>query len=148
MTGAGKSYSTTSSGDLVLQNDLWSLANLARISGAKPLDEAISRDAIYRVQAYQSAKQKEINALGEAIKTTVVAGQVPSVEEVNSFAERYTHLGGDQKNFSKFMIRAQMSANTSVANKIADNVNNPFSQYMQKMMGGYDLRDFNNGLVN
>ena len=144
-TDAGKSYSTTTKGNIVMQNDLWSIANMGRLLGGKPLDEAVARDALFRVNAYSSAKSKEINMLGQAIKTATAGGVTPSPQEINAFAEQYAHLGGDQKNFSKFFIRTSMAANTSVANKLADNLNNPFSQYMQKIMGGYDLQDFNNG---
>lgn len=137
----GMSYSTTNKGDMVMQNDLFSLANLTRLVGGKPLDEAIARDAVYRVQGYQSARTAEINKLGEAVKSTIIGGGVPTSEQINSFAKSYAEAGGKQENFSGWMHRLILNTNKSQANAISGNLKNPYSQYMQSIMGGYKLED-------
>lgn len=137
----GKSYSTSTKGDIVMQNDLFSLANLARLVGGRPLDEAIARDAVFRVQSYQSATNRKLNQLGEAVKTTIQAGGTPSQEQIEQFMEQYVAAGGKQKNFSAWMHRLIMNTNKSQANVIADKLSSPHSQYMQTIMGGYRLED-------
>lgn len=135
---------TNNQGNLVAASDLVSLANLGRLAGARPLDEAVMRDAMYRVSVYKEARNSQINTLGDAIKTKVQKGEIPSLEETNKFASEYAARGGNLQDFGKFYTKQIMSANTSVANTLIRNNKSPFSQYMQKIMGGYEIGDFNN----
>lgn len=144
VTPAGKSFSTTSKGDIVMQNDLMSLANLGRVLGGKPLDEAIARDAVFRLQAYQSQNNDEIQKLGSAVKTTLIAGGHPTQNQIDGFASDYVKAGGKQAQFSAFMHRSAINANASQANTLAQKLSSPFSSQMQKIMGGYELADFRN----
>lgn len=137
----GRSYSTTTKGDIVMQNDLFSIANLARLVGGKPLDEAVARDAVFRVQTYQTARSAEINKLGEAVKTTIISGGTPTVEQLEKFAQEYAEAGGKQENFGKWMNRLIVSTKESTVNEIVTNLKNPHTQYMQSIMGGYRLDD-------
>lgn len=140
----GKSYSTTTKGQLVMSNDLLSLANLSRLLGAKPLDEAVARDAMYRTKVYSADRQNQINTIGAAIKGKIMQGSVPTSDDMNNFLSEYVRAGGTQQNFNKFYGRLVTEAKTSQVNKMSDNLKNPFSQYMQKIMGGYDLEDMRN----
>lgn len=146
-TPGGKSFSTTTKGDIVMQNDLMSLANLARMAGGKPLDEAVARDAIFRIQAYQSDTSKQLQKLGESVKSTLIAGGQPTQEQVDGFSGEYMKAGGKQENFSKFIHNASLNANASQANTLAEKLASPYSQQMQKIMGGYELADFKNDPV-
>ena len=124
-----------------MQNDLFSLANLGRLVGGKPLDEAIARDAVYRTQAYQASRKADIDKLGEAVKTTVIAGGVPSAEQIDGFMEEYVKAGGKQQQFSKWMHRLMINTKQSTVNEMMTNMKNPHSQYLQSIMGGYRLDD-------
>ena len=140
----GQSYSTSNKGDIIASNDLMSLANFARLAGAKPLDEAVAIDNAFRMSAYgleDSAKRTE---LGEAIKTKVIANQTPSIEEINDFATKYAAAGGQSQDFNKWYVGLFKEANSSQVNKIAANLKNPTAQNMQRIMGGYSLKDFSN----
>lgn len=147
VTPSGKSFSTTTKGDIVMQNDLMSIANLSRLAGGKPLDEAIARDALFRIQSYQSSTSKQLQNLGGAVKSTLIAGGNPTQDQVDQFSGEYMKAGGKQENFSKFMHQSMLSANTSQANTIAEKLKSPYSQQMQKIMGGYELGDFKNDPV-
>ena len=140
----GRSYSTTNSGNIIASNDFLSLANLIRIAGAKPLDEAIMVDRIYNVEAYAAKNASNIRNLGETIKTTVIGNQVPSQEQVDKFSEAYARIGGRQDHFAQFMMQQYKNANNSQANQIADKLKSPMSQGMQSVMGGMRARDFSN----
>lgn len=141
----GKVFSTDNAGNITMQNDLFSVMTAARILGAKPLDEAVALDAYHRVTVYDAADRKKMNLIGESIKVTVAGGNVPSREEITKFASEFAAAGGKQEQFNKFFTRQVLSANKSKVNQMIDNANTPGSQYMQRIMGGYSLSDFNNG---
>lgn len=138
----GRSYSTSSRGNVISSNDVLSLANLGRLVGGKPLDEAIALDAAFRFKAYGLVDARKRQELGEAIKSTVIAGKQPSTEQIESFIDQYVKLGGKQENFNKWFLQLYKTANLSQSNKIQNDLNNKFSQSMQKIMGGAELRDF------
>jgi predicted XRE-type DNA-binding protein len=136
------SYSTSNQGNVIAANDLLSLTNLARVVGGKPLDEAIALDATYRFKAYGLVDSKRRQVLGNAIKTTMIAGGDPSQEQVEDFAESYAKMGGRQDEFNKWFGQLYKTANLSQANKIQQSLRSPFTQSMQRIMGGKELRDF------
>jgi hypothetical protein len=138
MRGAddGVSYSTTGKGNIISANDFNSLANLARISGAKPFDEAVTQDAVYRIQAYQAVDRAKKEKLGLAVKSVVAEGGVPSREQLEDFMAGYVKLGGKQEEFNKWYVGQLRAATTPQANKIIENSKSPYATYMQTIMGG------------
>jgi len=136
------SFSTSKRGNVVAANDLLSLANLARISGGKPLDEAIALDATYRFQTYGLKDARKRHILGAAIKSTVLAGNNPTGEQINNFATDYAAAGGRQEEFAGWFTQLYKEANSSQANEILRNLNSPYNQAMQEIMGGEPIRDF------
>lgn len=140
----GRSYSTSTKGNIVASNDFLSLANFIRIAGAKPLDEAIATDRMFNLEVYAAKDTSRRQTLGESIKTTMMAGQKPTEQQVDNFAYLYAKAGGKQEKFNQFMVQQYKAANTSQVNALADNLKKPFAQSMQLMMGGDKLRDFAN----
>lgn len=138
----GQTYSTSNKGNVIASNDLLSLANLGRLAGGKPMDEAIAIDATFRLNAYTLRDNKKRQALGESIKSTLIAGKEPSTEQMDSFAQGYAETGGKQEQFNQWMVQLYKTANTSQANKIQEGLGSRFSQDMQEIMGGYRLKDF------
>jgi hypothetical protein len=137
-----QSYSTSNRGNVIASNDFFSLVNLGRIAGGKPLDEAIAIDASFRFKSYGLGDMRKRQNLGEAVRTTLIAGKEPSMEQIDNFAEQYVATGGKQEQFNSWFLQQYKTANLSQANKLAQDLNSPFSQSMQKIMGGYELRDF------
>lgn len=138
-----QAFSTTSKGSIIGANDLFSLTTLARISGGRPLDEAIANDAVFRIKAYSAAKTQEINTLGAALKSKIQSGSFTQ-DDVNAFTSEYVKRGGKQEQFSRFMMKQMKTANVSTANQLADNLKNPINQNMQAVMGGMHLQDLAN----
>lgn len=136
------SYSTSKRGNVIAVNDLMSLNNLARVVGGKPLDEAIALDALYRFKAYGLRDAKKRQLLGESIKSTMLAGQNPSTEQIEGFVQQYVETGGRQEEFNQWFGQLYTTANLSQTSKLQNDLNSPFSQSMQKLMGGKELRDF------
>lgn len=131
-------YSTSKKGNIVGSNDLMSLMTLGRLLGGKPLDEAITQDAAFRVTAYSTAQANKVAALGEVVKGTMIAGNSPSQEQIDSFMEQYVAAGGKQSGFNKFMLRQLKNANKSQAEQVREALTKPYSQTLQQIMGGYD----------
>lgn len=140
-THEGQVFSTTSKGSIAGANDLAHWSSLIRLAGAKPLDEAIANDSAFRISTYQAADNRNKDVLAQALKTTVVGGGQPSLEQVNSFAKQYAELGGRGAQFNKWMMKTMMDANTPQANKIMEALRNPYSQKMQSIMGGVEVQD-------
>lgn len=136
------SYSTSKRGNVIASNDLLALANLGRMVGGKPLDEAIAIDATYRFKAYGLADAKKRQVLGQAIKTNMIAGQDPTQDQIEQFALDYAKVGGRQEEFNKWFGQLYKTANLSQANEIQQSLRSPFTQSMQRIMGGRELRDF------
>jgi len=136
------SYSTSKKGNVIAANDLLSVANLARMVGGKPLDEAVAIDATYRFKAYGLADAKKRAVIGQAIKTTLIAGKETSQDQIDDFAEQYAAAGGKSEQFNGWFTQLYKTANMSQANKIKEQLGGQFSQSMQKIMGGQELRDF------
>ena len=140
LTNDGVSFSASSQGNIISANDLYSWANLARLSGAKPFDEAISQDAIYRLMAYQAKDTALRSSLGEAIRSVVTGGGSPTSEQLAEFQEAYARAGGKQEEFSKWYTQQLRAATTSQANKLIQSSKGADSEYMQNIMGGRMLK--------
>ncbi len=138
----GRSYSTSKQGNVIASNDLLTLANLTRIVGGKPFDEAIALDASFRFKTYGLTDARKRRRLGETMKTTMIAGEKPTSEQIQKFAEEYVAAGGKQEQFNQWFIQQYKTANLSQTNKISQDLNHPFSQSMQRLMGGNEMRDF------
>lgn len=134
----GTAFSTSSKGTILGSNDLLSLATISRLAGGRPLDEAIVNDATYRTSVYAAVDTEKKKFLAETIKTQVIAGGETTSEEYTNFAGRYAELGGDSTRFNKYMMNQIMSANKPQAEKIIEQLKSPYSQNMQRIMGGKD----------
>ena len=132
----GVSYSTSGKGNVVSANDFYSLANFARLSGAKPFDEAVTQDAVYRIQSYQSKDKALRDSLGKAVKSVIASGGEPSEEQLTKFMDGYVRSGGKQEEFNRWYVSQVKTMNTPQANKIAEKMNSPYATYMQSVMGG------------
>jgi hypothetical protein len=131
----GQVMATSKKGNISGANDLLHLSTLARLAGGKPLQEAITNDAVYRVSAYEAADSERRKEITEAIKTTLIKGESPSSEQMNGFIEAYVAAGGKQKGFNQEIMNLYKAANTTQAEKIMKDMKSPYSQYMQQIMG-------------
>jgi len=137
----GDVYSTSTRGNILGANDLFSLASVTRLVGGKPFDESIVNDAVYRINAYQAVDRGRKLALNEAVKSTLIGGGTPSQDDIENFAAKYAALGGKQRQFNQWMMEQYKNANTSQANQIAEHLKSPFAQKMQTIMGGTPMND-------
>jgi len=132
----GQVYSTTSKGTILASNDLMSWATATRLAGGRPLDEAITNDGVYRIHAYQQFDRAKMQTLAGAIKSASIMGNKPDEDSVVQFAKHYAASGGKQVNFNKYMMNEMKAANTAESQRIVSQLQNPFAQKMQVLMGG------------
>lgn len=125
-------------------NDIISGANVGRLLGARPLDEAITMDAMYRKAMYDAKDSTRIEALGSATKTYLYGqGQMPE-NSVQDFATKYAAAGGYIPRFGQEMMKWTQDANVSKANEIFRQLQKPGNQQMMMIMGGQKLPDYTN----
>lgn len=136
-------YATTSKGSLIsAANDFSVIATAGRIAGAKPMDESLALNSLFRVNAYKAADQARIENLGEVVKTKLRNGKVPTDEELQDFQRKYAEAGGRVENYARTLQKWSRDANVSVVNQMVQKHRSSYSQRMQEIMGGTTLPDF------
>ena len=130
------------------QHDVLSWATAVRLLGAKPIDEAISMEAYQRQLQYRAAMREKTAAIGEALRSHAIGtGEIPP-DTIDKFAEAYTRVGGDIKDFRAAYLRALRDATVPRAQVLAEQMrNSPAAQNYQWALGadGKDLHQFLNG---
>lgn len=148
---------TTGKGSLIsASNDLETTSMLARIPdrminfggvgrlmGARPMDEAVALNNLYRNKSYDALDRAKIDALGQTVKTKLYGNKTPTDEELGDFMEKYQQSGGRIENFSSSMQRWMKDANTSVVNQMAQKLGSSSGKKLQSLMGGEMLKDYN-----
>lgn len=129
-------YSTSNTGNLIASNDLMSMASLARIAGAKPLDEAKVSDWAFRDMAYKAIDKTRRDKLGEVMRSKLMSGEEFDDTTRDEFLHRYVRAGGKQEGFNGFMSGIFTSATVPQANKLAAIMSDYNAQTMQRMLGG------------
>jgi hypothetical protein len=148
--------STTSKGSLIsaaneMQNASWlgalaertfSVEGVSRLMGARPMDEAVALNAIYRQKTYAAMDRARIERLGEIVKTKLRGDEVPTDEELEDFMLRYTRSGGRVENFNRAMQQWSRDASVSVVNQMAAKMGTPYAEKLRSIMGGEMLEDY------
>ena len=134
----GKVTSTQANGTILGSNDLASWATMTRLAGAKPIDEAITSNAYFRVQGYMAADREKRQRLGTAVKLNLQGGGVLDGNAINDFAQKYMEKGGRQKGFNAWFMEQYKNTDRPRAQALADKLGDSYGKYMQSMMGGRD----------
>lgn len=141
-------YSTAPNGNLVSKvaglSDLSSIADFSRILGAKPLDEAVRMDAMYRNNAMKVLDTARLNELGTQAKVALRGQGNFDQDTIKGFMSSYVASGGTQDNFNSWFLNQVKGANTAEANKAMNNFHSPRFQTLQTEMGGVPIPDFHN----
>lgn len=115
---------------------------VSRLMGARPMDEAVALNQLYRNKTYEAIDRARIERLGQVVKTKLYNNEVPDQEELEDFMLRYARAGGDIKNFSQAMQRWMRDANVSTINQTASRLGDPYAQTLQTIMGGERISDY------
>lgn len=140
-------YSTTANNKLAINlNDEkmhnennwlpFNVANFMRISGAKPIDEAVMLDTVYRWNGYMLADREKKEELGRAVGSQLLGNGQLNPADVNSFMESYVKAGGTQKGFSAFVKGQAANANIMSTDRLLKQLkNDDQSRQLQYMLG-------------
>lgn len=149
-------YVSTAKGDLVSAvrpqmgdntaglSDVISIANFTRLAGARPLDEAITMDMLYRSTLYAAKDTSRIERLGAAVKEGLVGNAPLDTTALDGFLKSYAEAGGQIQRFGQEMMRWTQEANVAKANNIFRELEKPMARQMMIEMGGQPLPDFRN----
>jgi hypothetical protein len=136
-------YATTSKGSLISSaNEFDAVVNATRALGAKPMDESVAMNTLYRLNAYKAADLDRLSALGEAVKTKLRKNQMPDEEDMQKFMKQYASAGGNLQNYSAALMRWSRDANMSVVNQMKTFHNSQYAQRLSEIMGGTTLDDY------
>lgn len=133
-----KVTSTQANGTILGSNDLFSWSTLVRVAGAKPMDDAISSNAYFRVQTYAAADREKRQKLATQLKLSLQDDGTVEPDKIGEFAQRYVELGGKQSGFNQFFMEQYKNTDVTRAQQMAQALNSPYSRYMQDIMGGRD----------
>ena len=137
-------FSTQANGSISGSNDLFSLASLTRIAGAKPIDEAIITNSYFRINAYAQKDRERREALGTQLKGQLLGGQEISNEGLEQFAEKYVSMGGSATGFNQWWMSQYKNVNLTQAQQMVSKLDNPYARRMMEVMGGRNsLNDIN-----
>lgn len=140
-----KGTSTTNGGDLIsAAQDMNAIATAARLIGAKPLDESIGLNTLYRSKAYQAMDRDKIEGLGLVVKQKIRSGEEITAEDWQDLMGKYAARGGRIEGFAQAVQRWNKQANTSVINLAARHAQTPAGQRMVLLMGGTPIEDLTN----
>lgn len=134
----GQVTSTQANGTILGSNDLVSWSTLVRLAGAKPIDEAITSNAYFRIQSYMAADRSKRESLGTAVKLGLQGGGTFTGEEIGEFAQQYLEKGGKQTGFNSWMMTQYKNTDRSLAEALARQLNSSYARSMQEAMGGRD----------
>jgi len=132
--------STTSKGALIsASSDMELIGTASRILGAKPMDEAIALNNMYRLKAYQASDRDRMTALGEVVKTKLTKGGTPTEEEMLEFMGNYAKIGGRVENFNATLQSWMKDSNISTVEKMRASFRTTTGQRLNEIMGGVGL---------
>lgn len=140
-------YTTTGQGNISYASpveygmDMATLTHMARLGGAKPLQEAVINDQMYKLDTYAAADLAKRKELGKHLKTVMGKGGEVDPEILGEAMTKYSEYGGKQKNFARWMGELYRGANEAQANSIASSLKNPYAQRLQIYMGGEERPD-------
>lgn len=124
--------------------EIVSVANFSRLAGARPLDEAINMDMLYRSTLYKAKDTSRMERLGEAVKETLAGNRELPPERMDRFIHEYTNAGGEIAHFGQQIMRWSQDANVAKANEIFRHLQKPMARTQMEQMGGVPLPDFQN----
>jgi hypothetical protein len=138
-------HSTTSKGNLIASASDWdSMSTAARLIGAKPMDESIALNTMYRSRAYQAMDKERIDELGLNVKNKMRGNEPLTAEDFIDFQGKYAASGGRIQGYSQAIQRWNKAANTSIVNEVMRHSQTAAGQRMNEVLGGDPLQDYRN----
>ena len=139
---AGATY--TSDGKMIAPVDeqltTLSISNTVRLMGAKPLDDAITADALFRTRAFDAADKEKRDSIAEAVRLEAADGTIDP-EKIPEFAAAYAKTGGNPEAFRRFLIGKLKDQEQTIVEQSAARMREPIFQNFSAIIGA-DEPDF------
>lgn len=134
---AGGTYSNK--GELIAANPegetLFQLSNALRLAGAKPLEEAIQSDALFRTRAFNAADKERRDELARAVRLESADGTIDP-DKIPAFAAAYAKTGGSPQHFRAFLIDKLKSQQQGIVERSSAKLREPIAQNYMSIIGG------------
>lgn len=134
----GLGWKTTKSGALV--DDLNASSNsvvaniFIRAAGAKPLDQAIRDDWIYRQRQHKQDNSQLIGEMKKALQLSTATGEGISNDAFEKFVERYRKAGGSPQNFRAAATAIRNAAKNADGRRFANTIRrSPAARALQQL---------------
>lgn len=139
-------YSTTAKGGLEvdLVDAKWNTWNTARMLGARPLDEAVTLDTVYRYQQYQAVDRADREKLAVVLKANKIAGKDLNESLVADLSRHYANAGGSIENYNKWMVSTYANAGLDSGERLRKTLNNKGYQKQAQYILGRQIEDTEN----
>lgn len=126
----------TQAGNVVapVSQDLWGWNTFAHALGARTMNEAIVRDALFRNDSYKMLQQEKLESLGKSVKTAMRGNEI-NQEIMTDFAEGYFKAKGNLNNFNKWMQQQVVNASPLAIEKLYKGTQSPKYQQLMERMG-------------
>lgn len=120
----------------------FSLEGVTRMMGARPMDEAVALNAMYRNKSFEAMDRARIERLGTIVRTKLYNNEMPSEAEMEDFMLRYTRSGGRIENFNQALQRWSRDANMSIVNQLSYQQGSNYAITLKNIMGGEQIEDY------
>lgn len=119
--------------------DAWlnyNLTNAMRAFGAKPLDEAVYMDTLFRFQGYRMADKEATDSLGRALRSKLLDNSATE-EDLVDFQHKYIRNGGTVEGFNRHVKSTINSVNLDAGERLRKLVKNSGeARQLNIMLGG------------
>lgn len=127
--------------DVAINHDLLSMATAARLLGARPMDEALTMEQMYRYGKIKADAQEKKNAVMEAMRSQILND--PTELDVSAFAKRYSESGGRPEEFRRSLLKTLKETDTPRAKLFADKIRrDPYAQHYQEQARPNGLENY------
>lgn len=134
----GQVIATQRNGSIAGSNDFFTMASLIRVLGAKPIDEAITTNGYFRINAYAEKDRLRREKLGSTLKGIIMSGEEIGDDTVGEFARQYVEQGGKATGFNSWWMNQYKNATQTQAQQMIRKLDDPYSRRMMEVMGGRD----------
>jgi hypothetical protein len=125
-----RGYSTSRQGDNLSDEGIasFNMATASRLMGARPFDEAIALDNMYRFKGYQAVDRQKREEIAKSIRFN---GQEDSMtpEQIDKWAAAYLRAGGTNNGLREFYMSNLRKASEPMVERFRESIRTNQSRY-------------------
>lgn len=114
--------------------DHWGWNTFAHALGARTMNEALTREAMFRNDQYRQMQQDQLNSLGQKVKTAIRGGTIDAAL-MEDFAGGYHKAKGNITNFNHWMEQQLVNATPRSIEQVYKNTQSSKYQDLMQRLG-------------